>query len=144
MSGIQMLMVPDIPFVGPVYGFTPWAVIDTAFAPQSSLASITLENDGSITGSGNNIVRGALRWFLGAVSGNYWARWTTINSTFNPSAGPINVWLPLSSSRTWTSTIFSSGGSRQSEGRIEIASDSAGSTIVAASDGWYLEANSEI
>jgi hypothetical protein len=138
---LQMIPVA-MPYTGIVRGFTPWIIYETQFAPAPGFASITFNVDGSITASANVTVPGAPRWFEGTVSGSHWIRWTNVLGGVTPNGGSaINTWLELNAPRNWQNTA-TPGQDLRSYGRIEIATDSGGSTIVASSEYWEVSAES--
>lgn len=94
----------------------------------SPLASVTFNTDGSLsnTGSDNDV---AASWYTRVITGigsGYWIRMTK-NSGDSPTSGTLNTWQQLSSARTWEWDMANA----EANVKLEIATDSGGSNIVA-------------
>jgi hypothetical protein len=116
---------------------------DDVLSPATPSASIKFNNDGTIdiTGNGSTIVSPS-RWFDPATSDvgvQYYFRLTLISGTL-PTSGSAGVWLgpmfnnyygwPANFTWGWTRSI---NGTTNATWRIEIATDAAGTNIVASS-----------
>lgn len=97
--------------------------------------SMSIQSDGAITATTNgdmvtDTINGDL-WFTPVTPGigaNYWVRATVTSGSF--SSGIAGTWLNLGTSRSWSRSQNSIGSSTV-QFTIDIASDSAGSNIVA-------------
>lgn len=115
-------------------------------ASDYARVGLTFVTDGSITeasGSGGNGNTSYGNWCNVTPSQTYYIRCTQI-STSDPGAGsagdaqPLNTWLALSSGRSFMvidTTETLTYGTRNTVVKIEIASDSGGSNILAT--GYY-------
>lgn len=98
--------------------------------PGPAVASIQLNTNGTITTSADssNITGG---WYSSTSTGigsSYWVRATTSSGT---GTGTTGSWLQLSTARVW-SVSASVGGFQQWIIKLEFATDSAGTNIVAS------------
>ena len=127
----------------------PAVVEDIALSPNDAFANITLFPDGSIyiyaSTLGNPL---ETSWFSPEapnIGAGYWVRLTVTAGT-GPSEGDATAaWLSLATLRSWSWRFTSnSGGFREGFITIEVASDSAGATVVASVSGVDVFAVVEI
>lgn len=119
-----------------VYGDTP--------SPGTAFADLIFYPDGTIEASTNTGTVSAGSWATPTNAGNganYWIRFTETSSysTTTVTGSTRGVWLQLSTSRLYgvSRGIIGAGGRYYT---VEIASDSAGATIVATATSIGLEA----
>lgn len=102
---------------------------------------VNFYTDGTIQGlRQGNVVQWNANYYsptTASIGSSYWIRATLISGQTPSGATPLNTWLGLSSSRTWTYTTSTGVGTsiRQGTLQIQIATDSIGSNIV--SSGFY-------
>lgn len=119
-----------------VYGDTP--------SPGTAFADLIFYSDGTIDASTNAGTVSAGSWATPTTAGigsSYWIRFTETGSysTTTVTGSTRGVWLQLSTSRLYgvSRGIIGAGGRYYT---VEIASDSAGATIVATATSIGLEA----
>lgn len=106
-----------------------------------AFAECTLNTDGSITKTGDSGFPGG--WYTDTVTGigsSYWVRATTISGT---GSGTTGSWLALSTARSWSVGAIAGGDSNTWILKLEFASDSGGTTIVATTR-LGLQATTEV
>jgi len=101
-----------------------------------SAASISVLNDGSIGQAGNTdsgvpVQAGWGTPISGTPGNNYWVRATMVSGSL--SSGTINTWINITSTVTWGRSDPSGGGSTGCVLYLQLATDAAGSSIVATS-----------
>lgn len=99
-------------------------------AGNDSSASLTLNTNGTLTCVGNEQVI-ETGWYSTTSSGigsSYWVRATTVSGS---GTGTTGSWLQLNSARTWSVAATAGGAFQLWTIKLEYASDSAGTTIVA-------------
>jgi hypothetical protein len=135
--GIMQAMVAALPLASGavVSPMVPWRV-DAYVVGATVTASLTVGTDGSLTWNAQRILQtGSPVWYnpiTPAIGDNYWVR-VTPTTTFDAGLGGAStgIWLPLTSSRTWTATTPADGNVDVGAiFNLEFASDSGGSTIV--------------
>lgn len=101
--------------------------------PSTSGLTMQFNSDGTITYAQNDTVDDGpvnFRWFsTGGAGALYWVRCSPIAGTL--SSGTTGVWLALTSNRAFTVTRSSPAGTKSCTATFEIASDAAGTTVVA-------------
>jgi hypothetical protein len=136
----QMLMGGGGGLVIPMPG---GSTSDTVFDPADALATVTINRDGTLTGTGGDFGF-SHNWYRngGATIGDgFWVRATVTSGGLSGGSG-TGTWLQLSSSRNWQrnrTTVGSSAGTIT----LEIATDSGGTNIV-TSGSYTLTATVEI
>lgn len=129
------------PFGGVVGSFTAWGMFGDSAPGVTATATLTVNSDGSVTGSGiNNDLGspGSGAWYSPITTGIgsfYWVRFTATSGTF--SSNDASAFTALSSARSVTKTA--SAGSASVTFTIDIATDSGGSNIVFTSTGNQLQ-----
>ena len=126
--------------------FTYWIDV-TTLSPADATAAIQFRSDGVLNIYGSLGID-ALSWFAPTevgIGAAYWIR-LTVTSGDGPNSGDsTGAWLSLSVTRTWSWTVTSnSGGLRSGVVTVQIATDSAGSNIVASKTGVNISATVEI
>jgi hypothetical protein len=129
MSGVVAVISAEAG-LDPFRLFNSGTVSRLVASPGTATSSIRLNDDGSITyATGTTNPAGA--WFTpttGGVGASYWAR-VTVNAGAL-SSGTAGSWVAISSAPLW-SRIRSGIGSDQVDFTLQIASDAAGTNIVA-------------
>lgn len=107
---------------------------DVADIGQSAAAWVIFDVDGEETGyKGNNVNIHTSSWYsptTANVGQSYWIR-ATLQTGVAPttiSSDVLDTWLPLTTLRSWVYTV--ANGVKAGTLRIQIAADSAGSSIV--------------
>lgn len=116
--------------VNPLPGGTVTRVVTT---PALATTNINVNTDGTLTGTDNAGTDFSHAWFQptgGSPGSSYWVRFTQVSGTA-PDSGTLNTWLALSSNRSIG--YSTTNGVKIGTFTIEIASDSGGTNIVAAS-----------
>lgn len=103
-----------------------------------AIASFTLNTNGSCANSPSTAPGNWYSPTTTSIGNNYWARVTVTSGLL--SSGTVNSWLQLNTSRTWTLQNDGFDGTLSATIKLEIASDSGGSTIVASRSGIVLSA----
>jgi len=88
---------------------------DLAFGGQS-VASLTIESDGEVSGTGNLAVSVTDWWSAAPEAGlgdDYEVK-ATVSSGSNPSTGTVGSWQALSSNRAWSLRQVTNGSSSSS------------------------------
>lgn len=115
---------------------TPTYGVAIAIAPDDADMYWSVHSNGKLGKHGftGEIYLGGGEWCQNNPPiGSYWVRATVYAGT-TPTSGTIGSWLALTSTRTW-SWLRSAVGTTSGTLKIEIATDSGGSTIVAT--GYY-------
>ena len=104
----------------------------------AAVAGWVFGTDGTVTGINVGSFNPGVEWTSEGSPGDYWIR-ATLDAGTNPTSGTMGSWLKVSgsgsSSRTWQNTRSGSNGTTTSTLKIEISTDSGGSTIVGT--GYY-------
>jgi hypothetical protein len=142
MAAIQQMLMAmagggvNLPLIG-----SGCSLLDTAFDPGNASAGIVFQSDGTITYNASDAsLAGSANWFLPttvAIGAGFWIRRTITAGSLStdPGAG----WLALSTGRNYVRNRTSIGTNTCSL-YFEIATDSGGSTIVATSPSFDLNA----
>lgn len=111
------------------------SAVSAVTSPGASGASITVQFDGQIVGSGN-VSSFLHNWFQptsAGVGASYWVRFT-LDGGDAVTGGTTGAWLQLNTNRTISYTVPGPGlGQLFGAFRIQIATDAAGANIVADS-----------
>lgn len=98
-------------------------------------ASVTFKTNGTTERIESGVSVGAgPNWYsptTTSVGSGYWIRPVRVGGTVDPTGLTLNVWTQLSSNRSLTITR-STAGSSSSDLAVDVASDSAGATVVAS------------
>lgn len=102
---------------------------DYCIQPVNASCSITFKADGTWLVDNANVSDLSGTWRNQA--GSYWIRWTNTSGTL--SSGTAGTWQALTIDRTFA-VIFTSnsGGGKNCTGNVQIATDSAGTNIIAS------------
>jgi len=132
------------------YAVVPSLVISvpdcsTADNRGSGVASCSIQFDraGTVTTSGNG-APGTLNWATpgsSSIGDSYWVRFTKTSESGNPASGTFNSWLQINTGRFVLLTESNDPGASSVALTIDIASDSAGVSIVSTRTGILLESN---
>lgn len=115
---------------------TPNTTLTVKLSPTDATAGWDFNSDGTVDNeatAGISQFNGGVEWIDLSPTGSYWIR-ATLNAGNAPDSGTLGTWLALTISRSWRWTITGTGTTSGSV-KIEIATDSGGSTIVAT--GYY-------
>lgn len=116
----------------------------SAGSPTTVSATLTFNTDGTISGTTAGFASHTFsdNWYkptTASIGSSYYIRATVVTGTnlTSPSSGTTGSWLQLNSARSWANSI-SSATNKQSKLTIEIATDAAGTNII-ASAAYYLK-----
>ena len=100
----------------------------------SSTTSFTFNSNGTASASGSDTTTFSNWWTAAPVTGignSYWIRATVTAGTGGSFTGTVGTWLQLNTARVWQLVNSTSNSLRTRTLTISIATDSAGSNIVA-------------
>lgn len=136
MSGVMMMMfggkgagvnnpIPDINLYAYFYGGIP--SVSVTVKADGSIAVSGIDQDG---GAGSTSGGGWYSPTTAGIGSGYWVRMTLLSGTAPGTSPGLGTWLQLSSDRQW-GWSRASNGSTTATVKIEIATDSGGTNIVA-------------
>lgn len=106
---------------------------DLTFDPGTAGVTLAINSNGTLTATGTNAgTLDSYNWITPTTgSTSYYVRATLIGGSF--SSGTTGTWLALTSNRTWNVTQ-SGAGTQTANATFEIASDAAGTNVVASAN----------
>lgn len=124
-----------------MFAARPQSAVSQVFDPipgggassSGASATFTVKRDGTITFSGNDTGDQTVNWHtlpFASVGDGYWGRVTKDSGSGTATGAIVGAWVQLSSDRTVS--LAYAGIGRNWSGRLEIATDSGGTTIVGA------------
>jgi hypothetical protein len=119
--------------------------IRTTVSPTVATATVDFNSDG--TGTSTAAISGTNSWSWYSptttnIGSSFWIRATLVSGT-TPTSGTMNTWISLSTGPNWSNTL-SGTGFRVSEIQFDIATDSAGTNIVATDASVTITAEVDI
>lgn len=111
----------------------------------TAIAALSTRNDGTLTVTGSDSVLGAANWFAPTETGigsAYWARVTVTAGTGPTSGAGAGAWVSISGNPFWQ-WLRGTVGTTTATITLEIASDSAGTTVVASRSGITVSVTKE-
>ena len=139
MSGFRGVMLSA---VGGVVSLTAGSCIGDgvlAGGPSSGIVQVNSTGAMTLSASSSGPTSGPSNWYAPTSTGVgsfYWARFTLTAGTF--TSGTTGTWINLSAGASVTKSVASGTGSASATFTIEIASDAAGTNILATSAGWVV------
>lgn len=141
MSGFRGVMLSVGGLAAVVSPLSAGSVIGDGLATGSAANGVVQFNsDGTIllTASSSGPTSGPSNWFATTTAGvgsSYWVRWTLTAGTF--TTGTAGSWLSLATGAS-VGKNFTGTGAASATFTVQIASDSAGTTILSTSAGWVV------
>ena len=142
MSGFRGVMLSAVGLAAVVSPLGSASVIgDGAATGAPSSGTVQFNSDGTILLTASNTTPGfgPSSWYATPVAGvgsSYWIRWTLTAGTF--TTGTAGSWLSLATGASVGKAVGSGVGAASATFTVQIASDSAGTTILSTSAGWVV------
>ena len=135
MAGMHNMMMGRGP--GTIFRLDVDTYEDAVVDPFTPIMSWVVSNDGAIKtySSTNGLASVGYNWVTPTSLGSdYWVRVQTTSGSFNYGGWSTNTWIDTVNSPEWGVTR-STAGFTQCTFNVQIASDSAGTNIVASANG---------